>query len=167
MPKTLRNALIWMVMLAIPVQGIAAATMLTCGPSHQRMINGAVTAASHDHGTALHDGHAHQHAQHAQGHGQDHQHDMHAADARDDTAATPAAGDSAQAQIVPVVSDFDQSAKLTCSACASCCSAAALVSSAAPAPAPAAGIALLIPAPVSTISFITDGPSRPPRTHLA
>ncbi len=37
MRPLLRTLLIWMVVLAFPLQGIAASTMLFCGPSHDRM----------------------------------------------------------------------------------------------------------------------------------
>jgi len=49
--RNLRIMLMWLLALAIPCQGFAAASMLNCGPGHHR----APSAHSHD-------GHAHQHA---------------------------------------------------------------------------------------------------------
>jgi hypothetical protein len=44
----LRRFLLWLLMLAVPWQGIAAATMLLCEPSHHRQ-QAAAAAAVHDH----------------------------------------------------------------------------------------------------------------------
>ena len=56
MRPLLRIALLWLIALAIPVQGIAAASMAVCGPSHARMaladIAGPHDHASHGHGAA-------------------------------------------------------------------------------------------------------------------
>lgn len=58
----LRLLLIWLTALALPVQGVAAATLAHCGPSHQRM---------HAHASAHANAHAHAHAHaNAHGHGQ-------------------------------------------------------------------------------------------------
>jgi hypothetical protein len=63
----LKSLIVWLLLLAVPFQGFAAATMLSCAPVH------AMQAAGH----AQHDQHAmhDQHAQHAQ-------HDQHANDAK-------------------------------------------------------------------------------------
>ena len=45
----------WLLATALPLQGFAAATMLTCGPAHHRM---AASAAPHAH---AHEGHQHHH----------------------------------------------------------------------------------------------------------
>lgn len=49
MNRVLRRFLLWVMVLAMPVQGMAASLMLFCGPSHQRMMQGRVV----DHHSAL------------------------------------------------------------------------------------------------------------------
>lgn len=134
MSPVLRAVFVWLLMLAIPVQGYAGIAMLACGPGHEA----AATAGHHDadassvhHGTEA-SAHAH--------------HDM--ADA-------------------PDAAEFDHAAKLTCSACASCCAAPAL---------PTVHLPVSLPATVdrpaatvvsSLVLFMTDGPERPPRSTCA
>ena len=58
-----RTALIWLLMLAVPAQSIAAATMVFCGPGH----HGGATAGMAQPGE--HDAHAHHdRVSHADGH---------------------------------------------------------------------------------------------------
>lgn len=49
----LKFLLVWLIALALPVQALASATMLHCGPSHQRVhaaqLGTAPVAAHHDH----------------------------------------------------------------------------------------------------------------------
>jgi hypothetical protein len=61
MGSMLRTVLVWIVALAMPVQGLAASTMRFCGSSHERMTQSAgadhheaVTSATHDHAAAAH-----------------------------------------------------------------------------------------------------------------
>ena len=60
MRKTLKTALVWLVMLAVPAQGFAAATMLFCGPMHERM-SGTMAAegSAHHHAAGTESGHEH------------------------------------------------------------------------------------------------------------
>lgn len=51
MNPVLRTLWICLLLLALPVQGFAAARMMQCGPGHARM--------QHTDGTAQHDGHEH------------------------------------------------------------------------------------------------------------
>jgi hypothetical protein len=98
----IRRFLLWLLMLAIPLQGIAASTMLHCEPSHARQ-QVAVEAAAHDH--ALH-----------QAASAAHSHDQHHADAGDTVAHSEAHS--------PGSADHQ---KAKCSVCASCCSGVAIV----------------------------------------
>ena len=60
-----------------------------------------------------------------------------------------------------------QLANTSCSACASCCSGAAIVSSMLIPAVFTAGFVPFLAASDDAVSFITDGPSRPPRPFLA
>jgi hypothetical protein len=53
----LKFVLVWLIALALPVQALASATMLHCGPSHQRMHASQM-------GTAPHASAHHDHSQH-------------------------------------------------------------------------------------------------------
>jgi hypothetical protein len=155
MPHRLRTALMWLLLLALPLQGFAAATMLTCGPNHHRLPVHAAAASVHDHG---HD--------HGNGNGQHHAHAHEHAPApaqADAEAAVDVAADRA-----PSSHAMDQGAKSKskCSACAACCIGAALPAAAlvfAPFDAATAPVGS---APASRVGFFTDGPDRPPRLHL-
>lgn len=138
----------WLIALALPIQGVAAATMLHCGatPAQQP--------------ASAHEGHSHhhQHGSHAYGGASAAAHDEgghHHAD--------PSPVDDAAS----AVSHHHAGGKSSCSACASCCSAAAL---------PAMPIVLASQTPAEpvfaiprlpVVVFLTDGPERPPRTILA
>lgn len=138
-----RMLLIWLLVLAVPAQGAAAATMAFCGPGH------------HDGQTAAH-GHSEPAAGHSD-HGRDassaQMHHQAMAQADEDRSATPA--------------KFVQADKQKCSVCASCCSAAAILTTVLDLPVPPLGKTAFI-ALVPTIDvFIPDGPERPPRALLA
>lgn len=51
MPRALRTFLSCLVMLAIPLQGFASASMVFCGPHHASLAQGADAGHHHDHGT--------------------------------------------------------------------------------------------------------------------
>ncbi len=105
-----------LVALALPVQGLANAVMLNCGPSHQRM-------------QAVVSGHA-AHAQHAEHAHHDSAAPPHSQAAHHaDTAAV--AGDDAGSP--DTLTDLGQ---FKCSACASCCSGLALLRALPQVPAP-------------------------------
>ena len=152
MPKFLRKFIVCMLVVALPTPGFAAAGMLACSPGHARMMSApalddqpaeAVQAPQHDHRA--------------------HHHVLKVAD-------DPVIQDTT-AGITEQVSDgagaLDVQAGTKCSACAACCFGAALVTGSvlpgtpefSPTPLTAA-----FPAPVS---FITDGPVRPPRSFPA
>ena len=143
-----RALLIWLLVLAVPAQGAAAATMAFCGPNHHGGVAAAqMQAAAHanrDH----HDGAV----------APEHEHPQAAAVADKDSSAAAASVASSK------VSD---ASKYKCSACASCCSASAFLSSVLAVPAP-----VFTPTEFSTVvpsvdTFAADGPDRPPRFVLA
>ena len=144
----IRALLIWLLVLTVPAQGAAAATMAFCGPNH----HGGGAAAQMQPAAAA--GHAHQDGVAAQGH----EHHQTAALA-DEESVTPAVA-AASAKVV-------DASKHKCSACASCCSVSAMLNTVLAVPAP-----VFMPAVFSTVvpsvdAFAADGPDRPPRFVLA
>lgn len=144
MHRLLRAVFVWVMVIAIPVQGMAASAMLFCGASHQRMAHAMLRDASP--AAASHAAHGHDHA--AMGHG------AHPAAAQ---AAAPAdAGGSAD------LSSFQGPS--SCSACAACCLALALPASlltlAPMSPDHPAWMAMV----AAVVSHQPDGLDRPPRT---
>lgn len=137
-----RTALMWLLLLALPMQGFAAATMLNCGPNHHRMLAGAAVESAKD------DGHA------AVGHDQ---HAMSMTDDRHEKASDGGAND------LPSAHHLDKLMKFKCSACAACCVGAAL-------PTAALVIASIPPAMTTAafvytphVDFLSTGLDRPPR----
>ena len=129
---------IWLLAIALPAQGLAAATMLHCAPQRSDAVPAAHAGHEH-HGAAA--------AQHHHGAASDHA----AAGATD--AETGSDNMTTQLQ--------------KCSACATCCIGLALPSSAQPVPGPlATPTARPEPAAVHA-AFLTSGPDRPPRTLRA
>jgi len=60
MSRFLTLSLLWLIAIAMPVQGVAAISMTLCGPVHQRMMEGqAALSVKHSHADA---DHAAQHA---------------------------------------------------------------------------------------------------------
>lgn len=141
----LKLLIVWFIAIALPVQGMAGGTMAHYGSSHERM-GAAMEAtqhrhADHDAGAALH-------------------HDANSADV-----ATPAGHDTAtQANAQPgKLSDL---AQYKCSSCASCCAGSALPSAMPRLPQANAAPAVFAEELVNVDAFASDGPDRPPRTHL-
>lgn len=145
MSLLVRTLLIWLLVLAIPAQGVAAATMAFCGPKH----HGGVAAASA--GLAATAGHvrggleatvAHEHPR---------------ADTNAPVADDP--GVSAKAKI----GSADQH---KCNVCGACCSTGALMS-AVPTVVAADAASTAFSTVVATVDpFAADGPDRPPRILL-
>jgi hypothetical protein len=148
MSSLIRALLIWLLVLAVPAQGAAAATMAFCGPNHHG--GGAATQMQ----PAPAAGHAHQDGVAAQGH----EHHQTAALA-DEESVTPAVA-AASAKV-------GDASKHKCSACASCCSVSAMLNTVLAVPAPVfmhAVFSIVVP---SVDAFAADGPDRPPRFVLA
>jgi hypothetical protein len=134
-----RFLLLGLMMLALPMQGFAAAGMLFCGPGHHDASSQAVPAMAHSHedgAKAISDGHpAHAH---------------------------PASTEKPQ----PGKLSIDKVGADTCSVCSACCNAVALPVAAAIAPAitPHAGPAQAVSAFFT--GFIAASLERPPRLLL-
>ena len=138
-----RIVLTWLLLLALPLQGFAAATMVNCGPNHHRMMSAPMA------GTTEADEHAA---------GEQHHHEMGVMTDHHDAVSSD--GDS------PSVHHLDKLMKFKCSACAACCMGAAMPTAAVGfEPLPPA-IAPAIYVPTSHVGFVSDGPDKPPRLSL-
>ena len=134
---------IWLLALAVPTQGLAAATMLHCAPAG----GGAAGTAAHG---------SHDHAGSAP-----HHHGSAAADDAHSHAGHPAAAADHGAS-----GDTPSPGVHKCSACAACSVGLGLPSAAYVTPGAAAATAVL-PAPAAPhVAFFTSGPDRPPRALL-
>ena len=141
----IRTLLIWLLVLSVPAQGAAAATMAFCGPNH----HGGGAAAQMQLAAPA------KHAHHDGAVAAEHEHPQAEAQAEKGSSASAASAK---------VSD---ASKHKCSACASCCSTGAILSSVLAVPAP-----VFTPTVFSTVvprvdTFAADGPDRPPRIVLA
>ena len=138
MAGLMRALLIWMLVLAVPVQGAAAASMALCSTGHHGTAAAVQMPAAHHAAAPAPGADPAQttHAHHA------------ASTGHDRTAATPADGHK-------------------CSVCASCCSVGAIFQVALTVPEPAL-VAPVFAALTTTVdAFAADGPDRPPRLVLA
>lgn len=139
MHTLIRHLVMWLLALALPLQGAAAATRLHCEPAQQ--------TAGVSHGARS----AHDHAAHV------HHEDL-AASHHADAASGASSSDHAAAA---------PHTQLSCSACAACCPAAAIP--AAPLVVAAAEKVETVLPVISDVAvmFLTGGPDRPPRHSLA
>ena len=127
MSKMLRIALAWLLAVALPLQGVAAQAMLTCGPAHHQV------AATHEH--AMHEHGAVSAGEH---------HDQH------------------QAKVVK------SSPAGKCSACASCCGAAAMTTATFTVEViPPLHAPVVATIPAGKVIESVGGLDRPPRPFLA
>jgi hypothetical protein len=159
MRPLLRLALIWLIALAVPLQGVAAVSMAVCGPGHARMLPAAGIASSMKH--AAHD-HAAGVAVHHRG--------QHAAGAMHEMVADHEASSDVDASQVDKRNAADklaQLAKFKCSACASCCTGAAFPASIVSFDLPKESHVFLASPVVANAIFLTGGQDRPPRSSLA
>ena len=144
-----RIVVMWLLALAVPVQGFAAASMVGCASAHP--------GAAHSHAIGMHqhtvDMPQHSHDSATAADGTAHAGHQHHADARH--------GGDPQGHAGAKLS------KASCSACASCCTSAALPAALVVFEATAAPDAFDSPAPQALASFISGGPERPPRAFLA
>lgn len=144
MRLVVRTLLIWVLVLAVPAQGAAAAAMTFCGPNHHGS-GGPVaelssTAAKHSrHGGAL-TGHEHE------------------ADASADVSST---------DDVLAIAKASQAAKPKCSTCAACCSLGAILTTVPAVPATDSAPTVFTTVVTTVDAFAADGPDRPPRNVLA
>lgn len=141
-----RTTLIWLLALALPIQGAAASTMLFCGPNHHR-INQALER-SLDFAT--------ERAAHG--------HEDSGTTASPTTRADTDPGLSGwHAEAAKAKNPFTHLGKFTCGACAACCTSVAIVSR-------TPFLPTLVPEDVEIaapmlidLPFVTDGLDRPPR----
>ena len=146
-----RFVMLWLLALAIPLQGLAAATMVHCGSSHQRMHDAVALAHSHAESSA-------HHHSHRGGHGVDHAVSMADASDHHHEAAADASADPDK---------YSDLAQYTCSACGACCSVAALPAFALRVPTPNAVVQWEAVHFLARFGYFTDAPERPPRPILA
>lgn len=139
-----RTLLVWSLILAIPVQGAAAATMAFCGPNH--------------HGGA---------APRAEVSATDAQHSHHGDALLDHEFDADATADALSTDDVSVIVKASQAAKQKCSACASCCSLGAILTTVPVVPATDSAPTVFITVVPTVDPFAADGPDRPPRNVLA
>jgi hypothetical protein len=163
-----RTVLIWLLVLALPAQGAAAATMAFCNPNHHAdagatasrqiaMAAPGLATPQHTHPHAVAGGlasHTHGHAV-PQGGGDD-DHAVSSASSDTGTGSVASAGDLSATKLV-------HSDKHKCSACASCCSAAVIGSTVLNVPAPGVTPTVFISVVPTVEKFSSDGPDRPPR----
>jgi hypothetical protein len=148
MIRVLKTLFFLLLMVALPVQGLASVMKASCGPAHHSALPVAVTADQHPHD----DGaiHSHQHL--------------------DDATMHPVADNATQASPDSSVTADKSSGTFTssyCSACAACCAGAVAPPSALnwPADHSSSQTVLVAPAPLVT-GHIPDGLKRPPR-HIS
>jgi len=140
MRRATRTFLAWILILAMPIHGFAAASMIVCGPNHARMAE-AAEAASHDHGGGAQSGAGHHHH-----------------------AAAPSAHDPAD----DPESLFVKILKLKCSACESCCAMSAVPVAALPSLSFVPSLGVTAPFfDSSNAAIVPDGLERPPSAVLA
>jgi hypothetical protein len=142
-----RFVMLWLLALAIPLQGLAAATMVHCGSSHQRMHD--AVAPAHSHGGS---------SSHHHSHGVDHAVSMANATDHHDAAAADASADPDK---------YSDLAQYKCSACGACCSVAALPAFSLSVPTPDAVVQWEAVHFLARFGYFTDAPERPPRPILA
>lgn len=143
----MRILLAWLLACAVPAQGFAAASMFHCG-------TGPLGQAAQSDGLA-----AHQHGHNGGDTPAAHHHD-------DELSASAVAYDAAGADNADA-DDTSQVFKRSCSACATCSTAAALPTKVVTFDATQLHEFIVPLAPLSVAAFLTDGPERPPRSLLA
>lgn len=149
MRSSLRLLIVWLMAVALPLQALASATMLHCGPSHERMQGAKARAvpdalSPHAHGPSLAAA----------------SHDHHGVAVSAELAASlsDAAGQPEK---------FADPGKYKCSACAACCSIGALPSPALAVPSPAVSSTVFFAVVPTVAAFAAAGPDRPPRFVFA
>lgn len=149
MNRFMRCLVMWLLVLALPVQGFAASTMLLCGAGHHVAAQGAERMHDRASGSVRKAGRVVEASE-------PHRH-LHAAQAA--PTHDRAGNQSLSAKHAKVTGK--------CSACASCCSAVALPTTVIAFTAAAPSRALPVVELTTRVGFFTDGPDRPPRLPLA
>lgn len=153
-----RALFIWLLVLAVPVQGLAAALMVSCG-GHQRVgASSVLLPLQADHGAMPENRLAGVHAADAAGAPCPH------------AAQTAGAGAGAGADLATGMADPAtpaQGGSHTCSACAACCSVGAPQSLELTVPAADSPVMVFAAVETTVDGFAADGLERPPRTVAA
>ena len=138
MGKRFTRVLVWLLIVALPMQGFAAVTMVNCsGRHHEAAV-----------GDRAHDGHANHHHGHADRSSHTHE---------------AAHGDSADTQSGDQV---NLASTLTCSACAACCVGIALPIAMATQTFLAQASEPYFRRTLPTVDVLLEGPDKPPRFIL-
>ena len=149
MKRFVRCFVMWLLVLALPVQAVAASTMLLCGAGHHGTVQ--ATEGGHDHANHVHMG------------------------AQDVSAVSDSTAHEDSAEAAPSIEDSAFSPLTAkhanvmgkCSACAACCTVAFLPTNVIAFTAPAPSRVLPVVELTTHAGFIADGPERPPRLPLA
>ena len=154
----MKPLLIWLLVLALPAQAVAAASMTVCGPAHSAGAAGLATPAQPVSGQIHPCGPSHSLQQHAQ----------HQAQSGHEPAAR--AGDDS---VVTSLDDAADSSPATpsgthkCSACASCCSGGAMLNAMPQWLLPGTGATAFVAVVQAIEAVAAGGPDRPPRSLIA
>jgi len=156
-----RSLSIWCIVLALPLQGLAAATMVHCGLSHARMVQDHAQAHAQAHTQAHTQAHAQAHA----GHGQSPEPLRQADLSHHHTGAAGAlgSGHGSPSGQPDIQGDAPALAKYQCSACAACCAGSAPPSLVSRIPVIPTPPVVFTSALVSVDALASDAPDRPPR----
>ena len=154
MSRLFKSVVLCLSMLAIPVQGFAASTMLLCGLAGQDVKTAQVTEHQfvHSHFNTL----LAEHRSHAP---------LTVVLDSVDLAASDQGGDFTNSDNGP--GNTGEPGEVSCSACAACCTGTALMASDRKLQPAGLAIERMAPTPFRNIGFVTDGPKRPPRSFLA
>ena len=143
MHRALHVVIAFILALAIPLQGIAAATMAACGNQHSMGHATALGQRGSDRTAKASEHRAMHHRVHTSSHG------------ASDTDSHARHG------------SLDKLAKVKCSICASCCACAAMPSTFVVFDSAAPTECFASPVPTGTPAFLTAGLERPPRAFFA
>ncbi|GCL63695.1 hypothetical protein [Pseudaquabacterium pictum] len=138
-----RTLLVWLMVLALPVQGAAAASMAFCGPDHHGdgsaglVVTSAVSGHSHHSGADV-------------AHGFE----------------VVASAEAAVADDPSAMLKAGQAAKQKCSVCAACCSLGAILGTVPVVPMTDSAPTVFTIVVPTVDTFAADGPDRPPRSVL-
>lgn len=149
MSRRLRFVLLWLLALALPVQGLASAAMLHCAASHERMHGVRSDAGLLADAVVAQPGldAATQHVAHEHGH-----------------EATATANDAHDVKLGNHAGDpLTDQGKYSCSACAACCSACVLSGSVPSVATPQFAPTVFASLAYAADAFAAEGPERPPR----
>lgn len=158
MGQLLRTMLIWLVALAVPAQGIAAATMMHCDlAQHGAQVTQRKVEALPDAFLAPPVEHA------AHGHASHRALDANTASETVQSATSPDTSDTARLDKGIGHVKAAKTASQKCSVCAACCAGLALPSTAVMLPTIEPTHDVTVLSPRVAASVVVDGPERPPR----